>query len=98
MPLTDTWVLGKTVPLLHVQIIRSKRTYRAGVEMSQDVTFPPSFWNVNPTSSQVAYAPKVNAADTFATTAYVRYAVLFLNKGWSCCYISGISLTFCKNK
>lgn len=58
--------------------------------MSQDVAFTPSFWNVNQTSSQVAYAPKVNAADNFVTTAYV-------NKGWSC-YISGISLTFCKNK
>ncbi len=55
-----------------------KRTYQAGVEMSQDVAFPPSFWNVNQTSSQVAYAPEVNAADTSVTTAYVRYAVLFL--------------------
>lgn len=63
--------------IIHVQVIKSKRTYRAGVEMSQDVAFPPSFCNVDPTSSQVAYTLKVNAANTFVTTALVRYAVLF---------------------
>lgn len=61
--------------IIQVPIIESKRTYRAGVEMSQDVTFPLSFCNVDPTSSQVAYTSKVNVADTFVTTALVRYAV-----------------------
>lgn len=61
--------------IIHVLIIESKRTYRAGVEMSQDVAFPLSFCNVDPTSSQVAYTSKVNVADTFVTTVLVRYAV-----------------------
>lgn len=42
----------------------NQREHIVGVEMSQDVALPPLFWNVDPTSSQVTYNPKVNLADT----------------------------------